>query len=200
MQEILGYTSVMATDSELDVNLLVKMADLLEKKRPAPETQKKEDLEKLYLSKSNLASLCEIQTTVKVMKISETDIFFTSDLPLTIGTNLRMLTPVLMYVNVQATKNPSNPPLYHGLIHALGEAQKKELRRFVNSVFFRDHDAQVLTEIEEFKKLNDVKLQERLAEAAKEIQEEAEKKEKERLEKEEAEKKALEKAAESPKT
>jgi hypothetical protein len=36
-----------------------------------------------------------------------------------------------------------------------------ELRRFVNSVFFREHDEKVQTESEEFKKLNEKKLAER---------------------------------------
>jgi hypothetical protein len=57
----------------------------------------------------------------------------------------------------------------------MGEEQKKELRKFINLVFFRDHDAQVTAETEEFKKLNEAKLQEK-QEALKKLQEEAQKK------------------------
>lgn len=201
MQEVLGYTSVMATDHELSVDLLVKMADLFEKKRATPMMvgKKANEPEKVFLSKSDPASLCEIQSSIKIVKISETDLYFTTDQPITVGMNLHLLSPVEMYVNVRPTKNPSNPPVYHGLIHSLGEAQKKDLRRYVNSVFFRDHDAQVLNEAEEFKKLNEAKLQERIAEAARKVEEEAKRKEQERQEKEEAEKKALA-AANEPKS
>ena len=64
-------------------------------------------------------------------------------------------------INLQPTKNQSKTPEYYGLIHCLGEAQKKELRRYVNSVFFRDHDAQINAEKDEFKKLNEAKLLEK---------------------------------------
>lgn len=183
MQEVLGYTNVMATGNGLSVELLVKMADLYEKKRGVKVDPPND---RVFLKKTDPASIIEFKITVNVLKISETDIYFTSDDPLTPGISIHLSKPVDMYVNVQPSKNQSNPPVFHGLIHCLGEVQKKELRRFVNSVFFREHDAALLSENEEYKQLNDTKLQEKLAEAAKKIQEEQDKKEKQEKEKKEA--------------
>ncbi len=56
----------------------------------------------------------------------------------------------------------------------MGEEEKKQLRRFINSVFFRDHDAQLQAETEEYLKLNVAKKVER-EEAAKKALEEAQK-------------------------
>lgn len=163
MQEVLGYTNVMATGSELSVEVLVKMADLYEKKRGVKIDP---PADRVFLKKTDPSSIIEFKITVKVIKISETDVFFTCDRPLTPGMNIHLSKPVDMYVNVQPSKNQSDPPVFHGLIHCLGEVQKKELRRFVNSVFFREHDAALQVEAEDFKQLNDIKLQEKLAEVA----------------------------------
>ncbi|HXH73618.1 MAG TPA: hypothetical protein VNJ08_01535 [Bacteriovoracaceae bacterium] len=182
MQSVLGYANVMATSNELSVDLLLKMAELYEKKRNSVMPVKTAQSDKLFLNKSNISSIVQILVSVKVMKLSETDMIFQCDQELATNTNIHMTQPVEMYVNVQPTKTPSKPPQYHGIIHCLGEAQKKDLRKFVNSVFFREHDAAVNTATEEFKKLNDTKLQEKIALAAKKLQEEMDKKEKEKAE------------------
>ncbi len=167
MQENLQYTHIMATESELSVQVLVRMADIFEKKMTdASEVMKKpkskvKAAEKVFLKKTNTTSIAEIIVPLTVVKLSETDMIVQSDIPLPIGMNLHLKNPVDMFVNLQPTKNQSKTPEYHGLIHCLGEAQKKELRRYVNSVFFRDHDAQVNAETEEFKKLNEAKLLEK---------------------------------------
>ena len=114
---------------------------------------------RVYIKKNNVASLAKILKAVTVIKISETDMIIQSEFPFLPGTNLHFTKPVQMFVNVQPIKKPSGKtPEYYGLIHSIGEIEKKELRRFVNSVFFRDHDAQLIAENEEFKKLNATKL------------------------------------------
>ncbi len=86
-----------------------------------------------------------------------------SDIAFPEGTNLHFTEPVEMFVYLQPAKASGKVPEYYGLIHSLGEIEKKELRRYVNTIFFRDHDAQVSAETEEFKKLNEAKLQEKIA-------------------------------------
>jgi hypothetical protein len=162
MQDSFGYAQLMASEQELSVDMLLKMAEALDKKLNViggPPTPKED--RKVYLKKSNPASIAEIVFPLTITKISETDMTLQSEIPLTEGMNLHLTYPVEMYVNVRPKKTQSKIPEYHGLIHSLGEKEKEELRRFVNTIFFRDHDARVLTEIEEFKKLNEVKLQER---------------------------------------
>lgn len=166
LQEANKYAHIMATDHELSVDLLVRMADVFEKKMStltqnvaAPSKAKPQ--KKVFMKKNNPASISEVLIPVTIMKLSETDMVFQSEIELPIGMNLHFLNPVDMFVNVQPTKNQGKVPEYHGLIHGIGEEAKKELRRYVNSVFFRDHDAQVEAETEEFKKLNEAKLQEK---------------------------------------
>jgi hypothetical protein len=173
MQENCAYTQLMATDQELSVDLLVRMADIFDKKLNeglAKTTMTRKGEEKVFLRKSNAASIGEILIGVKILKLSETDLVLTSDYPLEPGMNLHFSAPIDMYVSLLPMKAQGKTPEFHGLIHCLGEVQKKELRKFVNSVFFRDHDAQVQAETDEFKKLNEAKLNEKV-EAMKKEQE-----------------------------
>ncbi|WP_408096464.1 hypothetical protein ACJVC5_15600 [Peredibacter sp. HCB2-198] len=162
-QDNLQYANIMAVNGEMSVDLLVRMADIFEKKMASmPVTTPKKSERRVYIKKTNSASISEIMIPIKIVKLSESDMIFQTDIPLVVGSNLHLTTPVDMYVNVQLTKNQGKVPEYHGLIHCMGEDDKKELRRYVNSIFFRDHDAQVNAETEEFKKLNEAKLQEKL--------------------------------------
>lgn len=157
----LGYEHLMATDGELEADVLIKMAELLDKKihgaRKFTTTEPR-----VYMKKTNPASHALISLNVKVHKLSESDMVFTCDRELPTGMNLAFHKPVPFYVHVQPGKGQGKEPEYLGLIHCIGESDKKELRRYINSVFFRDHDAQVSSELEEFQKLNDNKLKEKL--------------------------------------
>lgn len=164
LQTNLGYPSIMSAESELSVEVLLKMAAIFEKKllEQKQAILGEKSKKKVFLKKTDHKSLAEIIVPIHVLKISETDIIFQSPINFTQGTNLHLRHPVDMFINVQPSKNQNaKVPEYHGLIHSLGEVEKKELRRYVNSVFFRDHDAQVSAEAAEFKRLNDSKLQEK---------------------------------------
>jgi hypothetical protein len=166
LQGELQYEKVMAIEGEFSVELLLRMADVFEKKflgaLPVEKTP-----ETLYLGKSNPDSLAEVVVPITIRKLSECDAIFTAETPLAAGTNLRLRAPVGLSLHVLPQKASGKTPEYLGIIHALGEEEKQELRRFINSVFFRQHDAQLSAETEEFKKLNETKLQERLEELRK---------------------------------
>jgi hypothetical protein len=177
LQENFDYPHIMATSNALSVDILVRMAEIFEKKMMASTVKQKTKVrgqndQKIFLKKTNLASISEILIPITVVKLSETDMILQSETPLTVGMNLHLLSPVDMFVNIQPTKTQSKTPEYHGLIHALGEDEKKELRKFVNSVFFREHDAKVTAETEGFRQLNEAKLQQK-EEALKKQEEEA---------------------------
>ncbi len=161
LQQRLNYPYIITSKDELSVAILLRMEEILEKKMK--EHKSKATLEDVvFIKKNNPASIGEVIIPLKIVKLSETDMIFQTESPLSPGTNLHLLKPVDMYINVQPAKNSqSKIPEFHGLIHAIGELQKKELRRYVNSVFFRDHDAQLASETSEFKKLNETKLQEK---------------------------------------
>lgn len=168
LRQQLNYENLMATDGALEAEVLVKMAELLDRKISRNRSQ--EGI--LYLKKTNPASNAFILLNVVVQKLSETDMVFACERDLPPGTNIRFTTPVNFFVNVRPIKSQGKIPEYQGLIHCIGESQKKELRRFINSVFFRDHDAQQQSEVDEFKNLNESKLKEKL-DALKAKQEEA---------------------------
>jgi hypothetical protein len=166
-QTLLEYPALMATENEIAVDVLVKMAEIFEKKMILAHQINATDSSKVFIKKTHDASFGEIMIDLEVTKISETDLFFKTHLDLESGMNLHLKFPVDMYVNVQLLKKDPKGNEYHGLIHCLGELEKKELRKFVNSVFFREHDATLQTQTDEFKKLNEKKLQEKLAEEEK---------------------------------
>lgn len=173
LQSTLQYQQVIAHEEELSPELLIKMADALQKKLSNLDVSKA-DANKVFIKKNHPASLAEILKQVTILKISETDMVFQSEYAFAPGINLHFTSPVEMFVNINPVAKPSGKlPEYYGLIHSIGETDKKELRRFVNSVFFRDHDAQVSAETEEFRKLNELKLQDKIAKELK-AQEEAE--------------------------
>jgi hypothetical protein len=175
LQKQLNYEHIMSASNELSVEVLLKMACLFEnkllKKREMLSASKDP---RVYLKKSNAASVGEILNPIKVTKLSETDLVFQSEIQFQPGTNLRFKKPIPMVIHVLPGKDKE----YYGLIHCLGEAQKKELRKYVNSIFFRDHDAKVSSEADEFRKLNEAKLQEKV-EQEKKAQEESAKEDEE---------------------
>ena len=157
----LQYDNMMATDGELEAELLIKMAELLDKKI-ADQKRFAARNERIYIKKTNEASHALIMQSLKVLKLSESDMTFTCDREIPAGLNLYFTRPVPFYLNVRPVAGKGKTPEYTGLIHCIGETDKKELRRYVNSIFFRDHDAQTLAELEEFKNLNADKLKEKL--------------------------------------
>jgi len=159
IQEKYSYSHIMTTSAEFSVDVLVKMAELFNKKLSTRPQVK--GVKKVFLKKTDPASLCEIEVEIKVIKLSESDLIFQTTYPIPIGANLKLSYPVDMLINVQPMKAQGKVPEFHGLIHGLGENSKKELRRFVNTIFFRDHDARLLEETEAFKQLNETRAQEK---------------------------------------
>lgn len=194
LRQQLQYEHLMATDGELEAEVLIKMAELLDQKI---SKIKKDSDTHVTLRKTNSASHALIMQNVKVLKLSETDMIFTCEKELVPGTNIYFQKPIPFYVNVQPSKGQGKIPEYRGIIHCIGEEDKKELRRFVNSVFFRDHDAQLAAESEEFKKLNENKLHEKL-ESIRIAQEKALAEEEAKRQKKEEEEKLKAEAAANP--
>lgn len=176
MKEQFSYSNIMSIDGELSVDLMQRMAEVYDKKLQETILKSKDKkapkIQKVFMKKTNPASISEIVIPMTVVKLSETDMSFQTEKELPIGINLHISSPVDMYINVQPSKTQGKVPEYVGLIHSISESAKKDLRRFVNLVFFRDHDAQVQAESDEFKKLNETKLTEKL-EALKVIEAEA---------------------------
>lgn len=165
LQDELEFPHIVAAEGDLSVDLLIRMADVFEKKllsnQPKGKAPKKET--KVFLKNTNEASLAKIQIEMTIKELSEIDMYIETKVPLKIGTNVHLKKPVNMFISIQPSKDSDKSPIYHGIIHCIGEEEKMELRRYVNSVIFREHDAKVTAEVDEFKKLNEIKLQEKEA-------------------------------------
>lgn len=154
MQKVFSYPNLLAVKDEMTYEHARKMATMLEKKiaphLPAPN---KGDI---YIDKNVDASYGEIEMDIDLVAVSENDIYFTSDEQLEVGTVLRVSLPVPMYITIAPIPEYSkatNDYLY-GFIHGIGEDERKKLRRFINSVFFRGIDSakqEVASEVEKRK-------------------------------------------------
>lgn len=168
LRDGLGYEQVIAYAEALSPEIILKMAEALQKKL-IHTGEVNNSIPKIYLKKTHASSLALIKKSVTLVKLSESDMIIQSEYPFAAGTNLHFDLPVPMVVNIRPNDKPSGKiPEFYGVIHSLGEVQKKELRRYVNSIFFKDHDAQVTAETNEFLKLNELKLQEKMAQLEKE--------------------------------
>ena len=171
LQSTIQYPQTLAHEEELSPDLLIRMADVLQKKI-TEKSKVPSDPSTVFIRKSHPSSVAEILKSVTVIKLSETDLVIQSEFSFTPGTNLHFTEPVEMFVNIQPALKPSGKlPEFYGVIHSMGESEKKELRRYIQSVFFRDHDAQQSAEANEYKKLNELKLQEKIQKAQKEKEE-----------------------------
>ena len=178
LQASLQYPQTLAHSEELSPELLIKMADVLQKKMTksvvAVVGNKEKEMPKVFIKKNHASSTAEMLKSVTIVKLSETDMILQSDQIFAAGTNLHFKKPVEMFVNIQpAAKSSGKTPEFYGVIHSMGETDKKELRRFVNAVFFRDHDAKLVAELDEVNKLKDLKLQEKITKELKAQEDEA---------------------------
>lgn len=186
------YENMLAFGGDLSTEVLLKMAEVFSKKLVPQAATSKELTETVFLKKASPATMGEILSQVTLLSCSETDITFSSKETLPPFSVLHFNFPVDMYITIIPNEKFKDG-MYYGLIHGIGEIGKKDLRRYVNSIFFRDLENQKKSEREEFEKLNQAKLKEIQDEAArKEAEAKAlAEKEAERLKKEE-EKKAQE--------
>jgi hypothetical protein len=160
-QKVLNYPSVLAVKEKMNVELVLKMAEMLKVKiEPSLPTANNKDM---YIEKNSDISYCEIESDITLVACSENDVFFDSDQQIAEGTVLRISLPVPMYITVvpllEKTKIQSQ---YYAVIHGIGEEERQELRRLINEVFFRELEtekAKAADEVEGLKqKYTDAKI------------------------------------------
>tara|TARA_R110000868_G_scaffold61524_6_gene187036 strand:- start:15795 stop:17603 length:1809 start_codon:yes stop_codon:yes gene_type:complete len=120
---------------------------------------------RFYISKSHDLSYVSTQYKVTMVSLTESEVEISCDERLELKT-YRLDFPISMSVRLIA--QPDGKPckdgegghkLYRGLIHSVGEEDKKEIRRYINEVFFsplkekREQEAAAFKELNEKKKL-----------------------------------------------
>lgn len=140
MQKVFNYPSILAVKEVMTLAMTLKMVEMLKKKiEPNLPKPVKGDV---YIDKNADLSYCEIESDITLLACSENDVYFNSLDPIEENTVLRVSLPVPMYVTVVPIPEYSKiTSQYYGIIHGIGEGERKELRRFINSVFFRGLDS-----------------------------------------------------------
>lgn len=164
LQASFGYPQIMAYDGPLGPEIMLKMASVFDKKLKEAVTTQMAQLPtpRVFIKKTQPMSIAEIEEVIVLSQISETDLVFTCNRALPIGTVLRVEDPFVGYITVAEHPQLGKAPAYYALVNGIGETEKKALRRFVNAIFFKDHDAAKLAELENFQSLNKGKWQELL--------------------------------------
>lgn len=162
LQESHKYKNMMAYDGELETSVLIKMAQLFSEKIKKMAEDDAPQQPAYYIKKSNPQSTAEIEETITITQISECDLVLECNRPLSAGQTLRIEDPFKGFVTILDHPQLGKPPSYYAVVNGIGEIEKKNLRRFVNTIFFKDHDAAKAQELEGFASLNKAKWQEML--------------------------------------
>lgn len=193
IKQAIDYDKFIASKDPITTEALAKMAQIFETKIHGLSYGPKKGM--VYLSKGNPDSIMEIERKITVTKISESEISFKPNFNPPMLTSYRIGDPInLFFTVVPFSKSaPGEKGEFHGVLHTQTEEDKERMRRFIDSVFFREHDAKKQEELDELAKkgedYSNKKAETKLSEEAKKTAEALEKKLKQE---EEAAKKAKE--------
>lgn len=198
LQREMNWPQCMAVAGELGPEVLLKMAAMFAGKIKLTAAVGGDDGHTVYIKKNHPMSIAEVEQDATFKKLSETDAVIESPHSLPNGTVLRVRGIFEGFLTIVAhPEHGGKGGSYYALINGVGEEGKMALRRYVNSLFFKDHDAEKQAELDSFQEINKTKLEERLkAEQERRLAEEAAAKE--AAAKAEAEKKAAAAAAANP--
>jgi hypothetical protein len=166
------YPMLIAHTTEFNYDLLINLAKTLQKKTEAGVQEPPKikvgsrDVPNhtIVFNKINQHSILEVEYPIVMVSMKENEIGFTSPAPITEGTVFKASLPMddeedenlEFFVTAIPGKSEGGDggEVYRGLIHGIGEDGKKQIRKYINAVFFREKDQQKKAELEEFKKKN----------------------------------------------
>lgn len=151
LQTTFNYKSILAVKEPMDVDLVLKMCQMLKAKvapnlpQPGPKD--------IFIDKDSDVSYCEVQEEITIKSCSENDITFDCDADYEMGTVIRVNLPVTMYATIVPTPEfTKEPAKYYAIIHGVGEIERQKLRQYINDVFFRQLQEKKSLEKEEIEK------------------------------------------------
>lgn len=152
LQTNMNYQSVLAVKEPMTIEMVLRMCEMLRAK--VEPTLPKPNPTDVYIDKNSDISYVEIESDITLMGCSESDAYFNSDVDIPMGTVLRVSLPVPMYLTVCPMPEYSKiQSTHYGIIHGIGEAERQKLRRYINDIFFRDHDAAKVAAAQEVESL-----------------------------------------------
>lgn len=181
LQDGYQYPLVMAHKGCMEMSIVLHMSQLFEsKQRKAYELKIKEKVDALkkkdpnkyrkltesdfkekryYVSKKNPLSFVSTSYPIELESISESEVTILTDLELEQKT-YRLKTPCPYSVSIvphpdgKMKNDVGGKSQYRGLIHTVGETDKKTVRKYVNEIFFQPLSKEREAEKEAFKDLN----------------------------------------------
>ncbi|WP_372656009.1 hypothetical protein [Halobacteriovorax sp.] len=187
LQDTYEYPLIISHRGNMDLDYILKMASVFEKKQVDNFNAKveskiaslrkkdpkkygrltKADFEekRYYVSKSDDLSFLSIKHEVEVLTISETEITFVSERQLSPST-YRFDMPLNCSITIVPTDGnyfQTDGPnfIYKAFIHSVDEIDKKDIRKYVNDTFFEELNKKRDKELEDFKNLNESILEEK---------------------------------------
>lgn len=165
LKEQSGLSNIATLKDDMSMDLLEKLVSSYESKDgrnrshdPRKSFDAKEN--RLYFSKKSAESILEYDEEIALLKMTESELYFESKEAIPMGTCFYITDPTHMYfTTVEVDANSRNSisfdgHLNRGLIHGVGEIEKGEVRRFVNSLFFDEIREKREAEIADFKRKN----------------------------------------------
>lgn len=166
MKQSLSYDKILSSKDPLTSVALIKMANIFETKITAMTPPNKKQI---CITKENPLSIIELERKLTLKNISETEIRFSANFEPEMFKTYRMHPPFNYYFTVVPfKKNDSDTKgLHHGVLNGMNEEDKASIRRFITSVFFREHDEKKAEEQEAMAKTATAYLDKKKLEAEK---------------------------------
>lgn len=182
LQDGYQYNMIMAHKGPMEMSIILHMAEMFEsKQRKAYETKikakvqglKKQDPVKYrklteadfkekryYVNKKNELSFVSTKYPIELESVSESEVTILTELDLEQKT-YRLLSPCPLSISIvphadgRMKNDVGGKNQYRGLIHSVGEEEKKTIRQYVNEIFFQPLAEEQAKEKEAFAELND---------------------------------------------
>lgn len=180
-QDTFKYALILTNPGPINFDIILQMAQIFEKKQDEKFEQhinnrilelRKEDPVKhgrltmndfiesrYYVSKSSPLSRAYYDHNIEMKAISESEVYFLCETELELR-NYYLEKPFKMMVRLIAQDEKKfikegKSLQYKGLIHSIGEVEKKELRRYVNEIYTSHKSEERAKEEAAFKELNE---------------------------------------------
>lgn len=152
LQKVLNYKNIVSFKEQLSTEAVVKMTELYYKRieKDLPKITRGE----IFVKKEHPGSYAELESQIQLISCSENDIYFNTTDELEDDTVIKVNSPVQMYFTICKPPRTSRiQSQYYGVLHSINEEDKKELRRYINSVFFRGLDLSKAKDREEMEQI-----------------------------------------------
>ncbi len=150
-----NYPNIIAQPGLIETEIAMQMAHKLDQRIEANAKNLYEN--QVVLRKENPQTFAEIAFPIKIINICESEIWFQCNEQIALNTAIRVNEPIPMYLTIVPHNDSSTAAVgkegYRGLINCTSEEGKKEIRKHVNSIFFRELEAKKSADREEFDKV-----------------------------------------------